>query len=55
MAEAVGVNGTLIEAKHTHIQVSQVHMLASTSVPFKPATVPNAKFLPLIETKRIRV
>jgi hypothetical protein len=55
MAKAVGVNGTLIEAKNTHIQVSQVRILASASVPFRPTTVPNAKFLALIETKRIRV
>ena len=53
----VDLNGTLLEAKictKTHIQVSQVRVLASTSVPFRPTTVqmPN---LALIETKRVTV
>ncbi len=31
----VGLDETLVEAKNTHIQVSQVRFLASASVPFR--------------------
>ncbi len=47
------LNGTLVEAKIC-TQMSQVLVLAATSVPFRPMTMqmPN---LALIETKRIAV
>ncbi len=46
------INGALVEAKYVH-SVSQVRIVASASVPFRPATVKMP--LALIDTKQITV
>jgi hypothetical protein len=50
----VGLNGTLVEAKMFTFTLQNVHILSSTSVPFRPMTA-QIPILALVETKRITV